>query len=221
MKTLSYYCQALSISTALSFLPLGSVVGQDSGPEAPAQSTDDTESTSSQLEDEIAAAEQKLAEAQAAIDSELAAIRKASQEAGESAEDLAKRGQEWKEANAARLRELAELVAWLNEVAPDGDSASSQFGFANVAGGSSLAVGFNNHVLGFNATAIGEGLVVHGSNTTAVGTFNATAGRASEAIFVVGIGHANSRANALEVYANGDVVLPTPSSAIPMYSSEH
>ena len=94
---------------------------------------------------------------------------------------------------------------------------SAAIGTANSVGERSLAVGFNNHLDGANCAAVGEGLVVRADNGVALGSFNATAGRSAEAVFVVGTGDSETRNNALEVHPNGDVLLGRPQGDIPLY----
>ena len=124
----------------------------------------------------------------------------------------------WKVDNSDELDAVRRLGAERDGLDPAADgSAADQRGLANSAGSSSLAVGFNNRVAGEQSAALGEGLVVRSRNALAVGRFNATSGESGDAVFAVGIGTAEERANAFEVHANGDVVINKPQGDIPMY----
>ena len=124
----------------------------------------------------------------------------------------------WKVDNSDELDAIQRLGAERDALDPvvDGSADDGQRGLANNAGASSLAVGFNNRVAGEQSAALGEGLVVRPANATAVGSFNATSGESGDAVFAVGIGTAEERANAFEVHANGDVVINKPQGDIPM-----
>lgn len=94
----------------------------------------------------------------------------------------------------------------------------------SVEGKASGALGFDNEVLGAStnpAIAIGEGLSVdgqtHGETKVVVGRYNDSSSSVAGEVFVVGIGaDDNNRSNALEVYANGDVIISKAQGDISM-----
>ena len=83
------------------------------------------------------------------------------------------------------------------------------FGCGNsVSGWSSVAIGTNNQVHGGRSLAVGYGLTVNSSqiNATVIGKNNIPQ---NNALFIIGMGGSpSSKANALEVYDDGTVLLP-------------
>jgi hypothetical protein len=155
------------------------------------------------------------------FDAELAAIRQAWQESGEPSEVLVSSVEAWRDEGAEDIAELNALAAEVDASGGDGrDPGRDLVGFANAAGGSSFAVGFNNQVEGANAAAVGHGLIVRGDNALAAGAFNKADGDSAGAIFSIGIGTDGARETALEVRPDGSVVLGRPQGGIPMYSAQ-
>lgn len=92
-------------------------------------------------------------------------------------------------------------------------SPERRFSFATgqmnvITGGHNFAAGAFNHIVAFRAAAIGTGLINTVDDSTIVGSYNE---EKSGIRFVVGRGTESdeaSRSNALEVYADGDVIIP-------------
>lgn len=111
---------------------------------------------------------------------------------------------------AALSLPISVLATWSFSGSKEYTSYGVEIGSANSVSSWSLAVGLGNSTAGSSAT-VGQYLSSQ-PYSLVVGKYNQGVG----AYFVVGNGTSTSnKKNALEVYSNGRVVIPTPSSVIP------
>lgn len=116
-------------------------------------------------------------------------------------------------------KNMSGAVGWGNDVNYGANGQYPRHSFAaghnnTVLGSSSFASGYNNDVAAYQAAALGNSLVVTSNNTTVVGKYNDDKAGVS---FVVGNGsNSSNRANALEVYNNGDIIVQKSQGDISM-----
>jgi hypothetical protein len=105
----------------------------------------------------------------------------------------------------------------VNTVSGQHPRHSVAIGLSNyIVGNSSLAAGSSNIIEADNAMTFGRGLVSTAVDATVVGTYNTDK---TGLRFAIGNGTgpaAATRANALEVYANGDIIMTKPQGDISM-----
>ena len=108
---------------------------------------------------------------------------------------------------------VSAVTYWSYSSGAEHSSNPAEIGSANYLSSYSLAVGWGNSLSSYSL-AVGQYLNAE-SNSLVVGKYNVSM---SGAYFVVGRGTSTSnRLNALEVYSDGKVVIPTAQGDVPMY----